>query len=48
MPLQGCSSAIEAPAGDAEIPASLANVANLLGMPENMQLALNIAFALVH
>jgi len=46
--LQACFPAIEAPAGDAEIPAGLANVTNLLGMTENTQHALNIAFVLVH
>jgi hypothetical protein len=46
--LQGCFPAIEAPANDAEIPASLANVANLLGMSKNTQLALNIAFGVLH
>jgi hypothetical protein len=30
------------------MPASLANVTNLLGMPKNTQLALNIALFLVH
>src|SRR6185437_707877 len=46
--LQSGFPTIEAGAGDAEIPASLANVTNLLGMPKNTQLALNIALVLVH